>query len=105
MRSVGSHRFESLRKGAAHFNSLGDTVEGDMEAPLGVPVNFRDGSQIDDAGAVDLPEQIGVEFLEQFPDGFAQKRLGAGGAQARVFFVCREEENILDRDELNGRSD
>ena len=51
---------------------------------------------------MDLPKRIGIEFIEQLFERFADQRFTFRRDDAGVFGVGLEIENIINGDEFNG---
>jgi hypothetical protein len=59
-----------------------------------------DGVDVDDGAAMDLPEDISVEFIEQLAQWFANQRFIGRGDDAGVFLVRVEKQYVFHVDEL-----
>src|SRR5512147_1320556 len=94
------HLLEQVRVVAADFELVGPAADL-YELPT--PEVARDagnGIGVDDRRAMDLPELLGIELLDQFLDRLADQRLEGLCLHARVLFVGCEEQDVGHRDQL-----
>src|SRR4029078_4370400 len=63
------HSFEPGRERPRHGEPLAAVLEQDQGLVAHVALDAEHGSQVDDRAAVNLPEGIGVELLEELLDG------------------------------------
>ena len=83
-----------MRVVAAHFQRLRVIAHAQHLAPADVARDFGDRVHPHQGRAVDAPEFVGVEFVRQFFERFADEKFGRGRLHARVFFVRLEEQDL-----------
>src|SRR5208282_2504447 len=98
-RAAVLHRLEQVGEGAADDKLLRARLEDDDRLVAVVAVDARDGAQVDDGAAMDLPEELRVEFVEELLDRFADQRLALGGDDFGVLVLGVKVEDLVDRNE------
>src|SRR5258708_3964556 len=99
-----SHLLEKMGERTGDDQGLGMVAKADLGLVVEAAAYRGDVIDIDDGGAVDLPELGRVELDEELADGLPDERLRLAGHQPRVFVVRLEEENLLDRDQAHVRA-
>src|ERR1700748_3853393 len=69
--AMPSHALEQVRVGAAGFQLLVAALDADDLAPAQVARHARDAVRVDQRRAVDLPEQVGVDLVDELLDRLA----------------------------------
>src|ERR1700741_5058686 len=85
-----SHALEQMGVAAADFELLVAALDGDDLAPAQVARHAGDGVRVDQRRAVDLPEQVGVELVDELLDRLADQRLDRRRLDAGVLLVRDE---------------
>src|SRR5262245_64354168 len=85
-----SHLLEQMGVVAADFQLGRLAFDLDQLTPAKVTRDADDRLHIHDRGAMDLPEKLGVEFVDQFLDRLADQGLVTLGLDPRVLLVGGE---------------
>ena len=81
------HLLEQMCIGSAHREHLRVPLQPQFESSIGLAMHGRDGIDIDDRPAMNLPERLGVEFRREFLDRLADHEFAVGGDDERVLVV------------------
>ena len=100
-----SHALEEPRVAPAHLELFGVAAHRDELAAAQVARDAGDHPRVDERRAVDLPEGLGIELVDELLDRLSDQRLDRRRLHARVLLVGDEEEHVLDRDHLDRRAD
>src|SRR5439155_784267 len=92
-----------MREAAADGKSLGTLFENDQRLIAVVAIDARDRAQVDDRAAMDLPEELRVELIEELLDRLADQRFSVRGDHLGVLVFGVEVENVVDRDQAHRR--
>src|SRR5437762_9395330 len=85
-------------EGAAHLELFLAALQMDDLAPAEVAAHLIDRVDANHGGAMDLPEFVRVQLIEQLLDRLADQRLETSGLHSSVFVLGAEEQNIARRD-------
>src|SRR2546425_13214564 len=94
-----------MREAAADGKSLGTLFEDDQRLVAVVAIDARDRAQVDDRAAMDLPEELRVQLVEELLDRLADYRFSGRGDDLGVLVLGVEEENPCDRDRTHRGAD
>src|SRR5665213_3291092 len=86
------HPLEQPRVAAAHLELFGAALDADELAAAQVARHVGDVPGVDERGAMNLPEDLGVELLHELLDRLSDQRLDGCGLHARVLLVGDEEQ-------------
>src|SRR2546428_4911738 len=92
-----------MREGAADGKFLGSLLENDQRLVAIVALDARNRAQVDDRAAMDLPEELGVELIEELLDRFADQRFSVRGDDLGVLVLGVEVENLIDWNQAHRR--
>src|SRR5712692_12014941 len=92
------HLLEEVRVDARDDEALVLALDLHVRLAAEVARHARDGSHVDEGRAMDLPEDVGIEAVEELADRRLDERLGVRGDDARVFFIRLKEQHVGDRD-------
>src|SRR5450631_3439618 len=84
-----------MGEGPRHHQRLPMVAKGDLGLVLQATPDRGDVIDVDDGGAVDLPEARRVELVEELANGLADERLGLDGHHASILLVGMKEERLL----------
>src|SRR5882724_12749450 len=85
-------------EGTAHFEFFLAALQMHDLTAAEVPADLLDRVDANHGGAMDLPEFIGVQLIDQFLDRFANQGLETPGLHSSVFVLGAEEQNVARRD-------
>src|SRR5438132_12656642 len=85
-------------EGAAHLELLLAAPQMDNLAPAEVAAHLIDRVDANHGGAMDLPEFVRVQLIDQLFDRLAYQSLETPGLHSRVFILGAEEQDVARRD-------
>src|SRR4051812_19587144 len=89
-RPAALHPLEQVGVATAHFELLVVALHADDLAPAQVARDARDEARVDERRAMDLPEQLRVDLVDQLLDRLADQGFERGRLHARVLLVGDE---------------
>jgi hypothetical protein len=102
--ATGSHLLESVCKGPTHREGLGPVSQTERQAAGQESVRARDAPDVDDSTSMDLPEPIGVEFVDEVPDRHLDQELPFGGHHGSVLVFGLEVAHLFDGNDSDSLS-
>src|SRR6267142_5124524 len=94
----GLHLPKKMSEGLADRQGLRALFELNGETACHIAHYPGNGVDVDDGGAMDLPEELWVELIEQFLYRFPDECLALASHGPRVFRIRLEVADFIDRD-------
>src|SRR2546425_1833822 len=92
------HLLEQMIEGAAHFEFFLGALQMHYLMAAEVAADLLDRIDANHGGAMDLPEFVRVQLIDQLFDRLAYQSLENPGLHSRVFILGAEEQDVARRD-------
>src|ERR1700694_1371686 len=92
------HLLEQVIEGAAHFEFFLAALDMHHLTAAEVAADLLDRVDANHGGAMDLPEFVRIQLIDQLLDRFADQRLETLGLHSSVFVLGAEEQDVAGRD-------